>query len=298
MPGSMKGIDNEVSYDADFWPKLSEHTKEEIIPPPDIVETKSDRSDDPPSSEGDWEFVASDTDTDEKKESEPSLEVVHDLPVSPHNKTKEQTSPMILHRCLSTPVFTDTSQDASEDSSYIMDCSSSSVSARSILTDMPQNDTVLLSKVESQNTMKKVPSFKDIILLKAKEQEKEEMNKRIQVKLREEKSRQDMLKRKKAMKPKLVLSPITRCSKSTGDLRSLVCINEDEDICDFNGCKSTINEDEEQILGETDAMEFYHQKSRGRSNRSNGMKIRPDEAKRKKMIIDKKNMQRRSQRGS
>ena len=122
--------------------------------------------------------------------------------------------------------------------------------------------------------MKKVPSFKDIILLKAKEQEKKEMNKRIQVKLREEKSRQDMLKRKKAMKPKLVLSPITRCSKSTGDLRSLVCINEDEDVCDFNGCRSTINEDEEQILGETDAMECYHQKSRGRSNRSNGMKIR------------------------
>lgn len=297
MLTSVKEIENEVSYDTDFWPKLSEHTKEESFPPPDIVETKSDHSD-RASSEGGWEFVASDTDdNDEKEKSEASLEVVHDLALSPRDKNKEQTPPMILHRCLSTPVFTDLSQDVSEDSSYILDCSSS-ISARSTLTDMTQNDTVLLSKVEPQNTIKKVPSFKDIILLKAKEQEKEEMNKRVQVKLREEKSRHDMLKRKKAMKPKLVLSPITRCSKSTGDLRSLVSINEDEDVCDFNGCRSIINEDEEQILGETDAAEFYHQKSKGRSNRSNGMKLRPDEAKRKKMIIDKKNMQRRSQRGS
>lgn len=82
---------------------------------------------------------------------------------------------------------------------------------------------------------------------------------------------------KNKVKSRYVVTPIKRCAKSTGDLLSLV-----------------ENEDEE-AMGESDAMEYYNRKAHGAHGRSNGMKIRPDEAKRKEMIVEKKNMQRQRQ---
>ncbi|GAX18116.1 hypothetical protein FisN_25Hh097 [Fistulifera solaris] len=77
-------------------------------------------------------------------------------------------------------------------------------------------------------------------------------------------------------KPKFVVEPIQRCAKSTGDLLSLGKIDEDDD----------------DIIGETDAMEFYHRKSSGARSRYNGAKIRPDEAKRLQITMHKKHLQR------
>jgi hypothetical protein len=72
----------------------------------------------------------------------------------------------------------------------------------------------------------------------------------------------------------VVKKPMKRCIKSTGDLKSLV-----------------IQEDEE-VIGAADAMEFYHRKALGVQTRKNGLKLRPDEAKRKQMIMQKKGLQR------
>lgn len=77
-------------------------------------------------------------------------------------------------------------------------------------------------------------------------------------------------------RPKLVVAPIKRCAHSTGDLQSLV-IHEDE------------------ILGDTDAIEYYSQKSHGYVSRKNGMKQRPDELKRLQMVMYKKGLQRAQQ---
>eukprot|EP00545_Synedropsis_sp_CCMP1620_P006018 CAMPEP_0119011420 /NCGR_PEP_ID=MMETSP1176-20130426/5672_1 /TAXON_ID=265551 /ORGANISM="Synedropsis recta cf, Strain CCMP1620" /LENGTH=231 /DNA_ID=CAMNT_0006964251 /DNA_START=282 /DNA_END=977 /DNA_ORIENTATION=+ len=77
-------------------------------------------------------------------------------------------------------------------------------------------------------------------------------------------------------KPKFVVTPTLRCSASTPNLRSL-------------------DHFEEEVLGETDACEYYNRKSMGFSGRQNGMKIRPDEAKRKEFTIQKKEMQRQAQ---
>ena len=82
---------------------------------------------------------------------------------------------------------------------------------------------------------------------------------------------------KNKVKSRYVVTPIKRCAKSTGDLLSLVENEEDEP------------------MGESDAMEYYSRKAHGAHGRSNGLKQRPDEAKRKEMIVQKKNMQRQKQ---
>ena len=79
---------------------------------------------------------------------------------------------------------------------------------------------------------------------------------------------------RRVFKPKFVVKPIRRCSKSTGDLQSLHKIAEEEDV-----------------LGETDAMDFYHRKAAGARNRTSGLKMRPDEMKRKEITLYKKALQ-------
>jgi len=77
------------------------------------------------------------------------------------------------------------------------------------------------------------------------------------------------------IKPKFVVQPIKRCAKSTDDLNSLPGISEDE-----------------EVLGATDAMDFYHRKAAGAKSRWSARIIRPDEAKRLEITMNKKSMQR------
>jgi hypothetical protein len=74
----------------------------------------------------------------------------------------------------------------------------------------------------------------------------------------------------------VVVQSMTRCIKSTGDLQSL-------SLCDS------------EIVGETDAMDYYHRKALGAKGRVAGLRLRPDEAKRKEFTLIKKNMQRAGQ---
>jgi len=78
----------------------------------------------------------------------------------------------------------------------------------------------------------------------------------------------------------VVVPPKTmrRCSRSTGDLQALIEV-----------------EEEGEVLGESDAMEFYHRKALGVKGRTNGQKLRPDEAKRKEITMHKKHLQRQAQ---
>lgn len=85
---------------------------------------------------------------------------------------------------------------------------------------------------------------------------------------------------KNKVKPRYVVTPIKRCAKSTGDLLALA--EEDED---------------DGPMGAEDAEEYYNRKAHGAHGRSNGLKQRPDEAKRKQMIVQKKNVQRQRQKG-
>lgn len=66
---------------------------------------------------------------------------------------------------------------------------------------------------------------------------------------------------------------IRRCSQSSPNLLGL------------------IHEDHE-VMGDTDAMDFYHRKAKGAQGRASGLKLRPDEAKRKQYSVNKRNLQR------
>lgn len=74
-----------------------------------------------------------------------------------------------------------------------------------------------------------------------------------------------------------VASSLKRNSKSMGNLRGLDHIQE------------------EDILGDTDAELFYSQKALGAKGRESGLRIRPDEAKRLEIIMNKKHHQRQQQ---
>lgn len=71
-----------------------------------------------------------------------------------------------------------------------------------------------------------------------------------------------------------------RNSQSMGNLRALDHIQEDH-----------------EVLGDTDAGDFYKRKEKGATARQNGQKQRPDEAKRLQITMAKKGMQKERQRG-
>jgi hypothetical protein len=89
--------------------------------------------------------------------------------------------------------------------------------------------------------------------------------------------------RKPRTRPQFVVKPIKRCSKSMVDLRSLAEARNEDD-------------DDDEAIGATDAMDFYHRKALGAKGRTNGLKIRPDELKRKQFTLQRKEMQRQAQR--
>ena len=119
-------------------------------------------------------------------------------------------------------------------------------------------------------------------------------------------------KQRSRIQPRFVVVPspskhmnIQRCTKSTGDLQKLGHImslsesdrtnnvsynseyidNEESDSCSSNSSNHDHTYDDE----------FYYRKAIGCASHMNGLKLRPDEAKRKNMILYKKNQQRQQQ---
>jgi len=138
------------------------------------------------------------------------------------------------------------------------------------------------SVISSQSVWSSKISFRDAIM---KEQTQD---------AKDEESPQQPVKPARTMKkkPKFVVKPIRRCSKSTGDLQSLTRIVENEDHYSGGG-GDPYNDD--MILGETDAQLYYNQKAQGKLGRKNGRKVRPDEAKRLQITMAKKDDQRQRQ---
>jgi hypothetical protein len=124
-----------------------------------------------------------------------------------------------------------------------------------------KNDIFLVSQDDSSLPVKSMPSFRDKLLAKMVDSLAEEVEPVVN------KPKQPR------RKPKFVVTPILRCSVSTPNLRNM----------------------DDEVLGETDASEYYNRKAMGYVGRQNGMKIRPDEAKRRDFTLAKKEMQRQSQ---
>lgn len=111
-------------------------------------------------------------------------------------------------------------------------------------------------------------SFRDAILLAAPPEHKRADSGILMMNAR---------KSKRRVTPKFVVKPIQRCTKSTGDLKSLVSVQEHD-----------------EFLGDTDAMDFYHRKALGAKGYVNAAKMRPDEAKRLAITMHKKDLQRQA----
>lgn len=134
------------------------------------------------------------------------------------------------------------------------------------------------SVVSSHSVWSTKISFRDAIM-KEKGQETKDQDPNEVDQQQEVKSPKTMKKR-----PKFIVTPIKRCSKSTGDLQSLARIAENDD-----------HYGDDLILGETDAQMYYNQKAQGKLGRKNGRKVRPDEAKRLQITMAKKEDQRQRQ---
>lgn len=86
----------------------------------------------------------------------------------------------------------------------------------------------------------------------------------------------------KKIKPKFIVQQVAplKHAKSMGDLTK--CLEDDDD-------------DGEDVLGDSDAHEYYSRKAQGSLGRRNGRKQRPDEKKRLQITMAKKNSQRARQ---
>ena len=151
---------------------------------------------------------------------------------------------------------------------------------------------------------KRSPSFVDILKANAtKKREEEEEAARIHAETAEMLRRErEEHRRARAAKIRLVVTPIKRCSHSTGDLKSLTSIHEHvgDDGYDDGGGGGGGGDGghsplESEVLGSTDAMDFYHRKEHGARSRASGQMERPDEAKRKEISMYKKEVQRKKQ---
>lgn len=262
-----------------LWPKLGEPEADSSndTSPPNLT-TDNDE----------WEFVSEDSSNS-----------------SSHDDGRIESlsmNPKILHHCASTPDLNhyESSYPKEDEEEASFDHCSMGVDAQSVVS---ESSHVLVSHTEKPLT-RRVPSFKDAILLNVQETKREEAD---AAKRREHAQR--MLRKEalaKRSKPRLVVKPVVakmtqRNSRSTGDLNSLLhsyaTIHEHDDECygGGGGGFAAVQEDEE-IMGDTDAQDFYAQKSKGGSSRANSKKIRPDEAKRLDIILHKKEEQRRKQR--
>lgn len=152
-----------------------------------------------------------------------------------------------------------------------------SVASQSIV--MVSGPPSIISSQSLCSTSSKI-SFRDVIMKEMNQDDKDDTSTDTGI------SQKASQSKKVRKKPKFVVKPIRRCSKSTGDLQAMSRIAE-------NGDHDSHNED--FVLGETDAELYYNQKAHGKLGRKNGRKIRPDEAKRLQITMAKKDDQRQRQ---
>lgn len=215
----------------------------------------------------DWEMVSMD--------SSPQIVVVSPGKAAPKS---------CLKHCQSSPDF----------GGIGFDDETSSLGVTSIMSEL-SNSVVLVKEngkeapLDNEEPVKvrRVPSFKDAVLLNAQEKEREEREmKEQQARMQAESLRQ----RRFSGKTKFVVKPIKRCTMSTPDLTSLPKVEENRALAfdplgrkGFVGGGQSICDD--GILGETDASDYYARKSHGSVAYKNGQRLRPDEAKRDRKSV-------------
>ena len=257
-----------MMHSAEEWPSLSASLGQPTTPAPAAVGSSGDGDD--------WEMLSPDGVSAEEEPADNSVVVV---------KTPPHPQCLMRKNSVSAPDLRELEEAAaaSEESEQEDDVSSSVVMVSSQATDADTAASGSVVVVPHRNhpwgNDKNKVSFKDAILAPSKHAHHGASG---AAKKKKHHGTTTDTGGKSKFKTRFVVTPIKRCAKSTGDLLSLA---EQE------------HEEEEDLLpmGETDAIEYYQRKSHGAHGRTNGLKQRPDEAKRKEMIVNKKNMQRQQQ---
>jgi len=231
---------------------------------------------------------SADQNCDDEEENSQNWEVLSDS--EKDVPTTEQVVRLVeidaLHRCVSSPNLSMRNVLHTDEFSDV----DSYLDVRSLQTEGTKkgssDDWSMISS--TTGTFKKSPSFKDMLLMNA-DSKQDQARKELQEKLR-----QNVVERK-TITPTFVVSKVhtsrlKRCGFSTGDLQDA---HYTLDKRELPTQESTIPE--EEVVGDSDAMEFYSQKAMGSTSRAKGLKLRPDEAKRKEYSLYKKEIHRNSQ---
>lgn len=214
--------------------------------------------------EDDWEMV-------QEEEEEPVVPQVkfqltpsQDMRQTQIEASEKQNPKMLLHSQSSPNLRDYTIEETDSDSEFehvepqaSQDDSSSSFS---LVSGAPSVNSIWSSRISFKDALLK----KDETTPKAQEEEKKHHH-------------HHHSQRIKKIKPKFIVQQVApiKHAKSMNDLFKL--------------------EEEEEILGDSDAHEYYSRKAQGSLGRRNGRKQRPDEAKRLQMTMAKKNLQRARQ---
>mmetsp|Transcript_22466 Transcript_22466/g.24025 ORF Transcript_22466/g.24025 Transcript_22466/m.24025 type:complete len:333 (-) Transcript_22466:169-1167(-) len=252
----------------------------------------------------DWEMLPDHHDASQTSFEIGAVRVVEPLQGETNANNDGETRHSLLHHCQSTPDFRHgTILEETDNVEAVLiensnkedegDGSASFTSSSMVMVSGPTSS--LLTNCWSGASPSKI-LFRDAILKKKQEQDdipdQPSTNNTIEgsSSTQDQQVQQKIIKKKK---PKFVVTPIKRCTKSTGDLRSFTQITESDYHHDDGGGGDVYND--KSILGDTDTELFYNQKAQGRLGRTNGKKVRPDEQKRLKMIMAKKKDQQQRQ---
>jgi hypothetical protein len=246
-----------VNADDEMWPTLNEATSP--VPEPGEKATKQvawnvNHGEEPTDQEG-WELLTDGDDEENDKSQEEKAETSNN-----NTETKQETSVVhVVNRKVLRHAQSSPNLHSNFDLQAVMEAEDDDY-------DDASGSFAMVSGPGSVMSLSSTFSFRDAILSPGAATSTEgEQGAPAALKIRP----------RPRVKPRFVVKkPMKRCIKSTGDLKSLV-----------------IQEDEE-VIGAGDAMEFYHRKALGAQTRKNGLKLRPDEAKRKQMIMQKKGLQR------
>lgn len=289
----------------DSWPALPDENAEQSNQNSNAAATAATETE----ADNDWNFI-DDPDDDEALAEEKIKAAGKGV----------RFNPKIVHRCASTPDFGNYDDEPSPIAG-----DSSEENAKANASPSPQDatadQTLALKPVAAAPAPAaapstsvwgggaRKPSFRDMILLNA---EKTAAEAEAAEKHRAEtaallKKEREEHRRARGLRTRLVVAPIKRCAMSTGNLRALDHIQEhhDDDEEDYygggggggggGGFGGPIVENDHDVLGDTDAQDFYHRKNKGVQNRVAGEKIRPDELKRKEISQYKRDAQRKAQ---
>lgn len=283
-------MEGEFVNDINFWPKLSAA---------ELTTTVGDRSDD-------WEMLENANELASRplisieSASSSSRDVVDFVVIDDDGETnqnhrEESTKPnrRVLRHSISSPILAGTSykeiSGAPSDDGCIP-----SLSDRDELDDgfSLVSDVASVWTTTSTARSSRTVSFRDAILLSPNKSSG--LNGQSSSRLQDvstAKSPLQSFQQRSRIQPRFVVVPsppshIRRCSKSTGDLLKLNVASLTEEMDTESSGVASVSHDR------SFDDEFYDRKALGSASRINGLKLRPDEAKRRHMILCKKDQQR------